>query len=523
MDHAEALATIELLRGHIAALETLLAERDAALAAARYELQLKGFEIARLKRALFGDRKERVLPEELMLPGLDLTTRNDNAGAAPPEEASEKRKVREHEREVVSRKRRARLELEPGCFDERHDVIAPATTTCACCGGEMTPMGEETRKRVERIPARYLLIYTHRPQFACNHCKLGGVQIAPAEDPPAIGAGTVGQSLGVDIAVMHYADHLPFHRMAGIFGREGLHIDRATLSRVAARVSEALRPVVDAMQEELLGSDCVLGIDGTGVKILARRRCLRRTAYVLHGLGHVVFRALKAGTADDVLEGFVDFRGVVVSDAAKVHTGKKSEALGLLVSLCNAHGRRHFFDARETDPARVNHALAFYQEVAHAERRWRELDATARQRERERELGPRFEAFRAWLLEERPKLLARSPLAQAFDYALGHWEGLTRFLRDGRLPWTNNESERLLRHIVVGRKAWTFRGSFEGLERGCVLWSLMMSCRMHGIDPRKYLLDTLEAFDSTPRRRLLELTPRAYAERLRAAALARAA
>ena len=108
-------------------------------------------------------------------------------------------------------------------------------------------------------------------------------------------------------------------------------------------------------------------------------------------------------------------------------------------------------------------------------------------------------------------------MAQAFDYALSHWVGLTHFLRDGRVSWTNNTSERLLRHIVVGRKAWVYRGSFEGAELGCVLWSLMMSCRLHGIDPRQYLLDTLAAFPDTPTSRVLDLTPKAYAERLRAA------
>lgn len=106
-------------------------------------------------------------------------------------------------------------------------------------------------------------------------------------------------------------------------------------------------------------------------------------------------------------------------------------------------------------------------------------------------------------------------MAQAFDSALAHWEGLTRFLHDGRVPWTNSESARLLRHVVVGRKAWVFRGSFEGAERGCVLWSLMMSCRLHGIDPRRYLLDTFAALGDTPRSRAIELTPKAYAERQR--------
>lgn len=520
MELAEAMATIELQRGHIAALELTIASRDEALAQLRAELSARDFEIARLKRQLFGDRKERVVDlATATLPGLDLAAGNDNGdAAATDEEAPPKRRVREHDRAV--RKPRPRLDLEPGCFDEEHDTIFPEVTTCACCGGALAVIDEETRRVVERIPARFLVHITHRPKMACPRCKQGGVKTAVAEDPPSTGPGAVGSSLAVDIAVMHYADHLPFHRLAGILAREGLHIDRSTLSRVGARVSDTLRPVVEAMQKELLSSDAVLGIDGTGVKILAKGKCQRRTLYVLHGLGHVVFRALMADNADHVLDGMADFRGVVTADAAKVHVGSKSEQMGLLVALCGSHGRRKFFDARETDRALADHALAFYQKVAAAERRWKDLDDEARQRERERELVPIFEDFRRWLLEHRGDLVERSPMQKAFDYALRHWKGLTHFLRDGRVPWTNNESERLLRHVVVGRKAWTFRGTFEGADKGCVLWSLMMSCRRLGLDPRRYLLDTLEALRTTPHRELLSLSPRAYAERKRAVAAA---
>ena len=73
---------------------------------------------------------------------------------------------------------------------------------------------------------------------------------------------------------------------------------------------------------------------------------------------------------------------------------------------------------------------------------------------------------------------------------------------------------------MVGRKGWVFRGSFEGAERGCVLWSLTMSCRLHGLDPRRYLLDTLEALRVTPLKRVHELTPREYAKRRTAQAKA---
>lgn len=519
MELDEAVATIALLQGQVEALERLLSERDAQLADLKLELLRKEFELARFRRALFGVRSERVAPDELVLPGVDLTPQNDTAASVEPESSST-RKVKEHERTTSSRRRRARLELDPACVTDEHRVIDPETTTCACCGTALVPIGEETSTVIEREPARYRRITTHRRKLACSACKQNGILIAPPPEPPSTGAGPVGATLAVDIVVSHFHDHLPFHRLAAIFQREGLSIDRGTLSRVSARVADLLLPLVAVMEKELVASDDVMGIDGTGIKIFDRPHCARRTIYVRHGQGHVVFRALKTDDAPRVLEGLEHFDGIVVCDAATVHLGTVSVSFGLCIALCNAHARRNFYDARATDRERADHALAFYQEVARVERTLRDRDAAARQRERETQLRPRFDAFHSWLIEERPKLWPRTPMAEAFDYVLRHWEGLTRFLTDGRIPWTNNESERLLRHVVVGRNAWIFRGSFEGAEHGCVLWSLMLSCHRLGINPRQYLLDTLEALRTTPHSRLSELTPREYARRRRELATA---
>jgi transposase len=411
VDLAEALLTIDLLRGHIDALEVQLAARDATLQQQTNEIILLRFELERLTRFKFGDSSERLTPEELVLPGVDLTARNDNAEVPAPEPVQKKKRKRS------KRKRRPRLQVDPSCCTVNHIVLPPESTACRCCGEAMVVIDEETSTVTERIPARYEQTVTHRPKYACNHCRQGGVVIARPEDPPITGAGGVGISLAVDTAVMHFADHLPFHRLAGIFLREGLHVDRSTLSRVAQRVARALLVIVKAMHKELLRGDGVVGIDGTHVKIFAKKRCERRTIYVLHGSGHVVFVALKSGGARAVLAGFETFKGIVACDAATVHTGEHSQELGLLLALCNAHGRRNFFDARETDTPRANHALAFFQEVARAEQRWRDLDPDERQRLREAELRPRFDAFREWLIAERPSLVPRSPMAQAFDYA----------------------------------------------------------------------------------------------------------
>ncbi|MDB4927758.1 MAG: transposase [Myxococcaceae bacterium] len=96
---------------------------------------------------------------------------------------------------------------------------------------------------------------------------------------------------------------------------------------------------------------------------------------------------------------------------------------------------------------------------------------------------------------------------------IDRFEALWTFAVAAGVEPTNNRAERAVRSAFVGRKAWVFRETFQGARRGCVLWSLTMSCRLHGFDPRRYLLDTLEALRTTRHGGLGALTPRAYAAR----------
>jgi len=98
-----------------------------------------------------------------------------------------------------------------------------------------------------------------------------------------------------------------------------------------------------------------------------------------------------------------------------------------------------------------------------------------------------------------------------------------RALRLGSLRIFESCAYFLLWRSLHRRKNFVFRGSFEGAERACVLWSLMMSCRVNGVNPREYLLATLEALRTATRAELATLTPRAYAERKKAIEVARAA
>jgi transposase len=94
----------------------------------------------------------------------------------------------------------------------------------------------------------------------------------------------------------------------------------------------------------------------------------------------------------------------------------------------------------------------------------------------------------AWSVE----VLPRSAVGQAVGYLLNQWRPLTRFLDDPTLPIHNNASERALRHVVIGRKNWTFAGSEAGGHRAAIIYSLVVTCRAHGLDPFAYLRDIID-------------------------------
>lgn len=96
-----------------------------------------------------------------------------------------------------------------------------------------------------------------------------------------------------------------------------------------------------------------------------------------------------------------------------------------------------------------------------------------------------------WMETHLPGLLPQSPLAKAMAYAANHWQALTRFLDDGRLPLDNNAAERALRPIAVGRKNWLFAGSTRGGEASAIVLSFVESAKLHGLNPFQYLRDVL--------------------------------
>jgi len=142
----------------------------------------------------------------------------------------------------------------------------------------------------------------------------------------------------------------------------------------------------------------------------------------------------------------------------------------------------------------------------------RGLSAEHRRAVRGERSKPLVLALKLWFEQQLTHVSAKSVIADAIRYALHHWEGLTRFLDDGRIELDTNIVERSIRPIVLNRKNALFAGHDEGAENWACIASLIETCKLNGVDPQTYFTDVLtKLVNLWPQSRLDELMPWAWA------------
>jgi hypothetical protein len=161
-------------------------------------------------------------------------------------------------------------------------------------------------------------------------------------------------------------------------------------------------------------------------------------------------------------------------------------------AACLAHARRKVFDTREQQPALSSQVLALIHELYDVEDRARPLDDAGRLALRQQESVPRMAQLRAVLdSPAAARVLPKSSFGEALAYLRNHWSAFQLYLHDGRLPIDNNDVERDLRRVAIGRKNWLFVGSEDAGERTATILSVISSAHRHDLDVWAYLHDVL--------------------------------
>lgn len=328
-------------------------------------------------------------------------------------------------------------------------------------------------------------------------------------------------SLLAKILIDKYADGLPLHRQETRFERDGLPLDRGTMCRWAEDCGMTAGAVVLAMRKEAFETAFCIATDATGIAVQpeplasgARQPCRKGSFFVLLAdQDHVLFEYMPRETSAAVAHMLRGYSGFIQADAKSVYdilfrdADAKREEVG-----CWAHCRRKFYEAAIAKDPIAREALFRIQLLFKNEEPWATLPPSQRKALRLSHTKPLLDDFFLWAEREHDKVKdQRGLLRSAFGYALRQRAPLCKFLDDGRLRLDNNGSERELRTIAVGRKAWLFVGSDDHAEASANLFSLIASCKLHRLDPEAYLTDLFRVLAYWPRDRYIELAPKYWA------------
>lgn len=402
---------------------------------------------------------------------------------------------------------------------KREEIWPPEHLRVCACGKHKVRIGEETSEKLERVPATLYLRVTVRPILACEDGCDQAVVCAPAP-LSRIEHGLAGESVHAWVLASKFGDHLPINRISGILAREGALVSTSTLGDWVARDAFDLSPIYRAMRDEVLASP-IVRTDDTSIRLLDPSveegvRSGRIWAYLGMRRGDLFFTYSATKENADV-EGchavLAGFSGIVQADAsngydALYRDGTRHEA------GCWCHCRRKFVDAKATFPKEAQHALGLIRALYAIERQAKldGLDTGARHALRQAKSRPIVDAFFEWVTRATARVIPKTLLATALGYARNQERALRAFLGDGRLEADNNDTERALRQIAIGRRSWLFAGSADAARNTSVVTSLVYACKELGIDPVVYLTDILTRLPTHPASRVRELTPRGWLE-----------
>ena len=331
--------------------------------------------------------------------------------------------------------------------------------------------------------------------------------LSPIDSP--IEKGRADVSILAFLTVSKFVDHLPLDRIRKIFLRQGVHLATSTMATWLKDLQELLRPVYLAMAADLTTGSLVHADETTCSVVMENNKHKTHQGYlwVYIGRGHRVYEYTPGRGSDHPCRFLNKFHGTLQADGYPGYNAICAKN-ALVRAGCHAHARRKFVEAQTKHP-RVREILDLYAELFRIEAECTDKGVSALRRLRIRTLrsGPLLKRMRTWIEEVAKTVLPQDPLGEAVTYALGQWEPLSEFLKDGRIPLDNNISERALRPVVLGRNNFLFFGSEDGAVRGAQFYSLTQSCVALGINPLEYLEDVLGRIDTHPNSRILDLTP----------------
>lgn len=490
-----------------------VAARDHELYAKTLHIEKLKMQLAVMRRARFGRSSEQldlaIDQMELLLGDLEEGSVAEVVPSAPPAEPAlpaQRERLQPVRRPLPAHLPRERVEHEAACV-------------CPACGGSnLTCIGTDEREVLEYVPSHFKVVVHARPKLSCRDCET--IMQPPMPWLP-IARGLPGPGLLAHVLTAKYCDHLPLHRQSVIYARDGVELERSTLAGWVGQMTTLLQPLAETIARHVRAGEAIHA-DDTPVPVLDPGRGQTKTGRLWvavrderpwgSGVPPAVFYRYapdrKATQAVALLQdcrgylhadGYAGFNSLYEADAI---TGKAQ----LVEVACWAHVRRKIFEVHVATGSPAAHDLLERMSALFAiEAGIKGRPPAERQAARAAHAVPLLDALKAAMEIAFARGSKKSALGQAIRYALTRWPALLRYTTDGRLDMTNNAAERAIRPIAIGRKNWTFAGSDDGGRRAALMYTLIETAKLNGVDPEAYLRAVIGRIADHPIRRIHEL------------------
>jgi transposase len=449
---------IESLRRIIAAQAVELATAKAGLVTKTLEIETLKVQLARLRQQRFGRSSEKLDQQieqlELVLEDLEITAGIDQpASVALPEDSPIT--------EPGQRRPGGRRPLPEHL--PRREVVHVEDCACPACGGVLRRVGEDVTEILDYVPGRFEVIRHVRPAFSCRVCE--SMVQAPMPSLP-VERGQPGPGLLAHVLVSKYCDHLPLYRQSGIYARDGVTLDRATLADWVGKMAALLRPLVEAVGQHVMAATR-LHADDTPVPVLApgsgKTKTGRLWVYLRDERTHggidppaVLYRYTPDRKGEHPRRQLAGFTGFLQADGyagfGALYQDQDGKPATIFEVACWAHVRRKFHDVHlATQSPLAAGALQRIGALFAIERSINGQWPDQRRAVRQARSRPVLDDLAGVLDATLAKISGKSELAAAIRYARSRWPALSRYIDDGRLEMSNNAAERAIRPLAISR------------------------------------------------------------------------
>jgi transposase len=476
--------------------------------------------VRKLMDRLYGRRSERFIADPDQLP-LDFGEDEEGAAAEALAEAvlEAERTIEEVEslRKAKRKPRRRGSEKFPAHLPRYEKVVDLPDEEKA----GKTFLGYDEVETLEFERAKLRVRVTKYAKYAVAGQAQQGVS-SPERPTGLVEGNRFDTSVAVEILACRFFYHLPYYRQQDLFAGSGWTPSRSTLLNLVTAAEFVLQPLVQHYRD-LLSEIDVLGCDETPVTLIVPPQLpeldpddvrtarvtevlseaqaagrpsvkARMWAYRARDIPFNVFDFTVSRHRDGPDEILSNFRGYLMGDCwsgfQKIEL--RSDAR-IQRAACWAHARRKLDECRVNHPRHTTVLLALIQQLYDLEERTGSWAAEQRLPLRQRESQRVLSQIRDYV--DGPasqRLLPKSDLAEALGYLRNHWEALSLYITDARLPIDNNETEQLMKQIATGRKNWLHVGSVAAGYRAANLTTIISTAARNDLDVWIYLKDVLD-------------------------------